>query len=57
MISEDRDIGVLVLGSGTGKEGPGPLVSLVAGGGEKSFAIPVTIVPGNLTQADLEALT
>ena len=57
LISEDRDIGVLVLGSGTGKEGPGPLVSLVAGGGEKSFAIPVTIVPGNLTQADLEALT
>ena len=52
-IDEDRDIAILVLAAGTGKEGPGPLVSLTAGGG---FRIPVTVVPGNLTDDDIHAL-
>jgi len=53
-IEEDPDVAILVLAAGTGKEGPGPLVSLTAGGG---FRIPVTVVPGVLTEEALRALT
>ena len=55
LIDEDADIGVLVLAAGTGKEGPGPLVTAIcktAG----SFPIPVAIVPGHLGDEDLEAM-
>jgi len=56
LIEEDHAIAVLVLGAGTGTEGPGPLVTLVAGGGDEAFRIPVTIVPGSLTQEEVHAL-
>jgi nucleotide-binding universal stress UspA family protein len=55
-IDEDEDIGILVLAAGTGKEGPGPLVSSIAGAGSGSFLIPITIVPGNLKDEELDAL-
>jgi nucleotide-binding universal stress UspA family protein len=53
LLKNDRDISILVLASGTTKEGPGPLVSLIAGG---EYPIPVTIVPGGLSDADIDAL-
>lgn len=55
-IRENPDIGVLVLGAGTDKKGPGPLVSQLtknAGG----LPIPITIVPGDLSKEKLEAIT
>jgi nucleotide-binding universal stress UspA family protein len=55
-IEEDTDIGILVLAAGTGKDGPGPLVSSIGGTGSGSFPIPITIVPGNLKDEDLDAL-
>ena len=55
LIEEDLDIGILVLAAGTGKEGPGPLVSSVAKNAG-TFPIPVAIVPGQLSDEDLEAL-
>ncbi|MDG1129235.1 universal stress protein [Seohaeicola saemankumensis] len=55
-ISEDNDIGVLVLGAGTDKKGPGPLVTqLTRSAG--SLAVPITIVPGDLSKERLEAIT
>lgn len=42
-----------MLASGTGKEGPGPLVSMF---GTAVQAIPVTIVPGNFTPEQIDAL-
>ena len=54
LIDEDADIGILVLAAGTGKEGPGPLVTHVAKSAG-TFAIPVAIVPGNLSDQDIEA--
>lgn len=55
-IHEDPDIGVLVLGAGTGKKGPGPLVTqLTKNAG--SLSIPITIVPGDLSKERLEAIT
>ena len=55
-IREDPDIGVLILGAGTEKGGPGPLVSqLTKGAG--SLPIPITVVPGDLSKERLEAIT
>jgi nucleotide-binding universal stress UspA family protein len=56
LLSEDRAISVLVLGAGTSKEGPGPLVSAIAGKGDPGYTIPVTVVPGNLTDEAIDAL-
>jgi nucleotide-binding universal stress UspA family protein len=55
-IREDPEIGVLVLGAGTDKSGPGPLVSqLTRTSG--SLPVPITIVPGELSRDRLEAVT
>jgi nucleotide-binding universal stress UspA family protein len=55
LIEEDRDIAILVLAASAAKEGPGPLVSAVAGRGAP-FPIPVTIVPETLTDEEIDAL-
>jgi nucleotide-binding universal stress UspA family protein len=55
-VKEDPEIGVLVLGAGLDKKGPGPLVTqLSKSSGE--LPIPLTIVPGNLSREQLEAIT
>ena len=46
LLKEDPTSRILVLASGTGREGPGPLVSLVAQQAQQAYPIPVTIVPG-----------
>ena len=56
-IEEDQDIRILVLGAATGSEGPGPLVSLMAGKMAGTMHIPVTVVPGNLTVTQIDELT
>jgi len=53
LVRRDRDISILVLASGTAKEGPGPLVSLFASTVQD---IPVTIVPGNLTDEAVDEM-
>ena len=53
LLKEDKDISILVLASGAGKEGPGPLVSMFGGAVQ---AIPVTVVPGTFTDAQIDAL-
>ncbi|HWM83036.1 MAG TPA: universal stress protein [Pseudolabrys sp.] len=56
LIDEDADIGILVLAAGTGKDGPGPLVSNI-GKMAGSFPIPVAIVPGHLSDDELDAMS
>ena len=56
LIETDEDIAILVLAAGAHKDGPGPLVSLIAGRMSARFPVPVTIVPGGLAEADFEAL-
>jgi nucleotide-binding universal stress UspA family protein len=56
LIDEDEDIGILVLAAGTGKEGPGPLVSNLSKTAG-SFPIPVAIVPGHLDDEELDSLS
>lgn len=55
LIDEDTDIGILVLAAGVGKEGPGPLVTSIART-SGSFPIPVAIVPGHLSDDELDAM-
>lgn len=55
-IREDPEIGVLVLGAGSDKADPGPLVTqLTKQSG--SLPVPITIVPGTLSRERLEAIT
>ena len=56
LIDEDEDISFLVLAAGSGKEGPGPLVSSLAGKAASTFPIPIVIVPGGLTYEEIDAL-
>jgi nucleotide-binding universal stress UspA family protein len=56
LIDEDEDIAILVLAAGTSTEGPGPLVSNI-GKTAGTFPIPVAIVPGHLSDEDLDAMS
>jgi nucleotide-binding universal stress UspA family protein len=56
LIEEDDAISILVLGAGTEAEGPGPLVSMFAGAASGTFPVPITIVPGDLAEEEIEAL-
>ena len=56
LIEEDEDISVLVLAAGIGTEGPGPLVSSL-GTTAGAFPIPVAIVPGHLSDEELDSMT
>lgn len=56
LIEEDEDISFLVLAAGMAKEGPGPLVTSLAGKAASTFPVPVVIVPGSLSDEEIDAL-
>ena len=53
LISEEKGISILVLAAAAGKKGPGPLVSALAGKASGSLRVPLTVVPGDLTDAEM----
>ena len=57
-LSEDPDIKILVLAAAAGRGGPGPLVSAIAKDGVRfgDRKVPITIVPGDLTDDEIAAL-
>jgi nucleotide-binding universal stress UspA family protein len=57
LIKEEPGISLLVLATATGREGPGPLVTYLVSqlGGQTD--IPVTLVPGRLSEAEIDAVT
>ena len=57
LIDEDHAVRILVLGAGSGSDGPGPLVSQMAGKMSGAMRVPVTVVPGNLSDDQLDVLT
>jgi len=61
LIKEDPAIKVLVLGAAHGAKNPGPLISAIATGGfvedPDMRLVPLTIVPGSLSKADIDQLT
>jgi nucleotide-binding universal stress UspA family protein len=56
-IQSDPEIAVLVLGAGTDKGGPGPLISALTGRRLAELRVPITIVPGSMTKEDIVAAT
>ncbi|PWE18334.1 universal stress protein [Marinicauda salina] len=58
VVDGDESIAILVIGAAVGGEGPGPLVTALARAkglfGER--AIPVTVVPGDLSRDEIKAL-
>ncbi len=56
LIEEDEDIASLILAASSNPEGPGPLVSSL-GKAIGQYPIPVGIVPGHLSDEDLDALS
>lgn len=58
VVADDPDIKILVLAAAVGGRGPGPLVSSIAKEGVKwgSRKLPVTVVPGDLTDEEIEDL-
>ncbi|MBF0325349.1 universal stress protein [Magnetospirillum moscoviense] len=57
LIDEDPQISILVLAADTGSNGPGPLISALTGKFIGKLRVPLTIVPGNLTDAQITAIT
>jgi nucleotide-binding universal stress UspA family protein len=55
-VKEDPEIGILVLGAGTDKSGPGPLVTQMTRN-SGNLPIPITIVPGDMSKERLESIT
>lgn len=56
LIEDDEDISILVLAAAIGGDGPGPLVSSLSKTAG-TFPIPLTVVPGHLSDDELEAMT
>lgn len=57
LIQEDEDISFLVLAASASSEGPGPLISTVVNKSAGTFPIPVVIVPGEMSDDDIDAIT
>lgn len=56
LIEEDPSISILVLAASTSPTGPGPLIAALTGKFVNKIRVPVTIVPGNLTDEQIDAL-
>ncbi len=56
LIENDPSISILVLGAATTSKGPGPLVSSLTSKLVGKLRIPITVVPGNLTRAQLKEI-
>ena len=57
LIDEEPTISILILAAGTGRSGPGPLIQALTGKFYQRVSIPLTIVPGTLTDEEIDALT
>ena len=56
VIEKDVDIVMLVLAANPGPEGPGPIITAMANA-VGTFPVPVVIVPGDLSGAQIDALS
>jgi len=56
VIEKDVDIAMLVLAANPGPEGPGPLISAMTAA-VGTFPVPIVIVPGDLSDAEIDALS
>ncbi|HEX7883138.1 MAG TPA: universal stress protein [Afipia sp.] len=56
VIDQDVDIAMLVLAASAGAEGPGPIITMLAKTAG-AFPIPIAVIPGNLSDTDIDALS
>ncbi len=56
LIDEEPGISILVLAADTGPRGPGPLVSALTGKFVGKLRVPVTIVPGHLSDEEVDRI-
>jgi nucleotide-binding universal stress UspA family protein len=57
LVDEEPSISILVLAADAGSSGPGPLVTALTGKFAGKLHIPLTIVPGSLTDEEVDAIT
>ncbi len=57
LLEEEPSISILVLGANTGSRGPGPLVSALTGKMIGKLRVPVTVVPGNLADEEIDSIS
>ena len=57
LLAEEPTISVLVLGADPGPKGPGPLIAALSGRLIGKLHVPMTIVPGSMTSAEIDAVT
>ena len=56
LIDEEEQISLLVLGADTNSETAGPLINFLMSKGAARCRVPITVVPGNLTDDQIDAL-
>ena len=57
LLDEEPSISVLVLGAGTDPSGPGPLITALTGKYSSKLRVPLIIVPGSLSEEEVDAVT
>lgn len=57
LIEQEDSISLLVLGAATGNDGPGPLVSFLMQKMAGQLRVPITVVPGSLTDEEIAQIT
>jgi nucleotide-binding universal stress UspA family protein len=57
LVDEEPSVSILVLAADAGAGGPGPLVTALTGKFAGKLHIPLAIVPGSLTEEEVDAIT
>jgi hypothetical protein len=57
LLEEDPRISILVLAAAPGGSGPGPLIAALTGRYAAKLAVPMTIVPGAMSDSELDRVT
>jgi nucleotide-binding universal stress UspA family protein len=57
LMESEPTISILVLAASTGSGGPGPIIGYLLGKKARQSRVPITIVPGNLTDEELIEIT
>ncbi|MDB5415525.1 MAG: universal stress protein [Rubritepida sp.] len=57
LLAEDPRISILVLATAADSKGPGPLVAALTGRLAAKMTIPMTVVPGTMSEAELDRVT
>lgn len=57
LIDEEPSISIVVLGTATDRQDPGPLVTYLISRMSDQMRVPLTLVPGQLSEADIDKLT